>query len=189
MQLEAGKRGDTPPDIAAKLVRAMAALEPTKVPALAKLVAAIPSTLSAQEVKEAEEIDLSYLRSKGNSLLLGPVVKYALTECFSFQLTHRFSHPENYVFVSLIERHLQDQSIPNIYYSMLKTKRLPLTPSISEYYRLLKNARLFLVKQINDIQGDETDALIGFFDQSLCIRNQQTNSSWGSFILQIHTHL
>lgn len=74
VQSKAG--GTLPAAVAQKLLRALAALDAGAVPDMADSVphGRDPSSV---DVAEAEELDLSYVRSKGTSLLFGPLVKCA----------------------------------------------------------------------------------------------------------------
>lgn len=57
----------------------MFALGATCVAPLGKHLSQEPPEVSAAELKEAEELDVSYVRSKGTSVLFGPLVKCAFT--------------------------------------------------------------------------------------------------------------
>lgn len=74
---EAGESGGVDSATVARLARSLFAPDPGAVPQLAELLAAAPMAVSAAEAAEAEELDVSYVRSKGSSVLFGPLVKCA----------------------------------------------------------------------------------------------------------------
>lgn len=72
-----GDRGVLPASAAAQLARGLYALGGTDVKQLGAQLEGAALDVPAAEAQEAEELDVSYVRSKGTSVLFGPLVKCA----------------------------------------------------------------------------------------------------------------